>query len=110
MYGMHMTCSASFVFVRLVYAGSSGGVLMGTDIQRNSDTNTTPQLPADFWEQLEVQQACREQHFGRLLKAYRELQDPVIKQSELAEMLSLTQGQISRIERGTKKNITFWIQ
>lgn len=74
---------------------------MGTDIRRNNDIKHTPQLPSDFWDQLEIQQACREQHFGRLLKAYRELQDPALRQGELAEMLSLTQGQISRIERGT---------
>ena len=73
---------------------------MGTDIQRDSDITTAPRLPLDFWDQLEVQQACREQHFGRLLKAYRELQDPAITQTDLAEMLSLTQGQVSRIERG----------
>lgn len=64
------------------------------------DHQTRPDLPADFWDQLELQQACRERHFGHLLKSYRELQDPVMKQSELAKLLGITQGQVSRIERG----------
>lgn len=65
----------------------------------STDAPTAPALPPDFWSQLEIQQACRERHFGHLLKSYRELQNPPIKQSELAVLLSLTQGQISRIER-----------
>ncbi|MDV6012113.1 helix-turn-helix transcriptional regulator [Haloechinothrix sp. LS1_15] len=64
--------------------------------RRQPNTN---KLPADFWTQLEIQQACRERHFGRLLKSWRELQDPPVKQSELATTLGVTQGQVSRIER-----------
>lgn len=56
-------------------------------------------IPAEFWDQLEIKQACRQQHFGYLLKAYRELQDPPLKQAELADILGITQGQVSRIER-----------
>lgn len=70
---------------------------MGNDEQTQQD-EPLPALPADFWGQLEITQACREQHFGRLLKAYRELQDPIVKQADLAKRLGLTQGQISRIE------------
>lgn len=65
-----------------------------------AEARTCPTLPSDFWSQLEIQQACREQHFGHLLKSYRELQEPPLRQSELASLLSLTQGQVSRIERG----------
>lgn len=61
-----------------------------------------PAVAPDFWSQLEIQQACREQHFGHLLKSYRELVDPPLKQGELANLLSLTQGQVSRIERNSK--------
>lgn len=67
--------------------------------QATVNVTQAPNLPSDFWSQVEIEQACREQHFGHLLKSYRELQDPVVKQSELAQMLQLTQGQISRIER-----------
>lgn len=69
------------------------------DKKPSTDIPTVPALSPDFWSQLEIQQACREQHFGHLLKSYRELQNPTLKQSELAALLSLTQGQLSRIER-----------
>lgn len=60
-----------------------------------------PELANGFWDQLEIQQACRERHFGHLLKSYRELRNPPLKQAELALLLGLTQGQVSRIERNT---------
>lgn len=59
-----------------------------------------PAVPPGLWSAPEVLQACREQHFGRLLKSYRELQSPPLTQQQLASLLCLTQGQLSRIERG----------
>lgn len=73
---------------------------MGT--ASHSDSPTTPPLmPLSFWQHPEIQSACRRNHFGYLLKAYRELQSPTIKQAQVAAWLGITQGQISRIERGT---------
>lgn len=66
---------------------------MGTEVNAE-----LPNLPPNFWHQVEIQQACRERHFGRLLRSYRQLQRPTLKQGELAHLLQITQGQISRIE------------
>lgn len=86
---------------------SSSGQSQGVSNHQQADALDTgdalpPSLPAEFWNQAEIQQACREQHFGYLLKSYRELQNPPMTQGELARLLSLTQGQISRIERSSK--------
>jgi transcriptional regulator with XRE-family HTH domain len=59
-----------------------------------------PAPPDSFWDTPELQEALRERHFGRLLRAYRKSQQPEIKQSDVAMWLGLTQGQVSRIERG----------
>ncbi len=60
-----------------------------------------PPLPHGFWQHPEIQRATLHQHFGYLLRAYRELQTPIIRQSDLAAWLGITQGQLSRIERGS---------
>ncbi|WP_185845951.1 helix-turn-helix domain-containing protein [Kibdelosporangium aridum] len=59
-----------------------------------------PVLPAEFWQQLEIKHAAAMRDFGKLMKAFRELQNPPIKQAELAQALNITQGQVSRIESG----------
>lgn len=59
-----------------------------------------PALPNSFWDHPEIQHAVPDRHFGRLLRAYRKAQQPETKQAELARWLGLTQGQVSRIERG----------
>ena len=58
-----------------------------------------PRLSADFWEQPEIRSALLGRHFGRFLRTYRTSQSPQIKQAQLARWLSITQGQLSRIER-----------
>ncbi|SDS08283.1 helix-turn-helix domain-containing protein [Actinopolymorpha singaporensis] len=60
-----------------------------------------PTLPDEFWQQAEIQHAARSRNFGYLLKAYRDLQSPLVRQSQLARWLGLSQGQVSRIERGS---------
>lgn len=63
------------------------------------EASPLPHPPADLWQQLEITQAADRQDFGRLLKAYRELQNPPIKQADLAKALGLTQGHLSKMER-----------
>src|SRR4051794_23816007 len=65
-----------------------------------SNVSPLPHPPADLWQQLEVTSAASQQDFGRLLKAFRELQSPAIKQAELASVLGITQGHLSKMERG----------
>jgi len=68
----------------------------------SADAVEPPEHPADFWEQPELRAASRERHFGRLLRAYRLVQTPLVQQTQLAGWLGITQGQLSRIERDTK--------
>lgn len=70
-----------------------------TDTTPDAGQPTIRPLPASFWTQLEIQQACRERHFGHLLKSWRELQTPPVKQAELAKIIGVSQGQVSRIEQ-----------
>lgn len=59
-----------------------------------------PRLPDHFWDSAAIAEPLAQRDFGRLLRAYRKAQTPEIKQTDLAVWLGLTQGQISRIERG----------
>ena len=61
-------------------------------------SGSAPTHPSEFWNNAEIQDALRTQHFGHVLHAYREAHTPTIKQAQLGEWLGLTQGQISRIE------------
>lgn len=69
-------------------------------VQVSDHTDEPESLSAEFWKHPDITHAAQQQQFGYLLKAYRELQQPIVKQSQLAKWLGLTQGQISRIERG----------
>jgi tetratricopeptide (TPR) repeat protein len=64
-----------------------------------ADATTVPVHPAYFWEQPQLRAAARERHFGRLLRTYRGVQTPPVRQIELAGWLGITQGQLSRLER-----------
>jgi transcriptional regulator with XRE-family HTH domain len=46
--------------------------------------------------------ALSTRHFGRVLLAYRLEQDPPLTQAHLGEILGVTQGQISRVERAVE--------
>nr|WP_157527290.1 helix-turn-helix transcriptional regulator [Kibdelosporangium sp. MJ126-NF4] len=61
---------------------------------------SAPSVPPDFWEQPTLLAALRERHFGRFLRAYRLVHEPAIQQVQLAAWIGITQGQLSRIERG----------
>jgi transcriptional regulator with XRE-family HTH domain len=63
--------------------------------------DVAPMLSADFWEQPEIRSALLSRNFGRFLRAYRTVQDPQVKQTQLAHWLGITQGQLSRIERSS---------
>jgi transcriptional regulator with XRE-family HTH domain len=60
-----------------------------------------PRLPDDFWTAAALAEAAAERHFGKLLLAYRKLQRPEPTQALVGQWLGLTQGQVSRIERGS---------
>jgi transcriptional regulator with XRE-family HTH domain len=60
-----------------------------------------PVLSADFWEQPEIRAVLLSRHFGHFLRTYRTVQDPQVKQTQLAHWLGITQGQLSRIERSS---------
>ncbi len=60
-----------------------------------------PVLSADFWEQPEIRSVLLSRNFGRFLRTYRTVQQPQVKQTQLAYWLGITQGQLSRIERSS---------
>lgn len=60
-----------------------------------------PVLSADFWEQPEIRSVLLSRHFGHFLRTYPTIQSPQVNQSQLAQWLGITQGQLSRIERAT---------
>lgn len=62
--------------------------------------NPVPVHPAGFWRLPELADALAAQDFGHVLRAYRLAHSPPIKQSQLGLWFGITQGQISRIERG----------
>lgn len=65
------------------------------------DSRERPQLlDSGFWQQPEITRAVALRNFGYLLRAYRDLHQPPIRQAELAAWLGVTQAQISRVERG----------
>lgn len=64
-------------------------------------SEVAPVFPADFWEQPAIRSALLSRHFGRFLRTYRTVQSPLVKQTQLAPWLGITQGQLSRIERST---------
>lgn len=56
-------------------------------------------MPPEFWGAIALKEAAAERHFGKLLLAYRRLQQPEPTQAHVGAWLGLTQGQVSRIER-----------
>jgi transcriptional regulator with XRE-family HTH domain len=63
--------------------------------------DVAPVLSADFWEQPEIRSVLLSRNFGRFLRTYRTVQQPQVKQTQLAHWLGITQGQLSRIERSS---------
>jgi transcriptional regulator with XRE-family HTH domain len=59
-------------------------------------------LPSDVWDRVEVLQALKDRHFGRLILALRKACSPEMTQTEIGRVLQLTQGQVSRIERSSR--------
>ncbi len=93
---LHCTsCSAGL-------AADSSAELCGACAKAAQDTqDVAPVLSADFWEQPEVRSVLLSRNFGRFLRTYRTVQDPQVKQTQLAHWLGITQGQLSRIERSS---------
>lgn len=59
-----------------------------------------PVQPKEFWQTDGLKEALANHHIGQVFKAYREAHNPVLTQGLLGNWLGLSQGQISRIERG----------
>lgn len=59
-----------------------------------------PQKPAIFWERDDLRKALATHHFGKLVNAYRLAHQPPLKQTQVGLWLDMTQGQVSRLERG----------
>jgi len=70
--------------------------------RENDARDGTPRLPDGVWERPEITQAIRDRHFGRLLLALRRAHDPELTQTDIGQVLHLTQGQVSRIERSNR--------
>lgn len=64
-----------------------------------------PNMPDEFWDHSEIQQAARERHIGRLLRAYRTLQRPRMTQLQLAGWLGIDQSNLSRHERAARPTV-----
>jgi len=64
------------------------------------DAALAPIQPAAFWDQPRIKTALAARHFGRLMCSYRLAQEPPVTQTQLGHWLGLTQGQVSRVERG----------
>jgi len=54
--------------------------------------------PAALWEDAELLEALGSRHFGRVMAAYRRAHDPLMTQQTVADLLELTQAQVSRLE------------
>jgi hypothetical protein len=61
-----------------------------------------PEQPPGFWQRPGIQEALRDRHVGRLIRAYRLAYAPPLAQTTIAQWLDLTQGQISVIERARR--------
>jgi hypothetical protein len=64
--------------------------------------DVAPTLPGAFWDRTDIRAAVEARHIGRLFRAYRHAQQPVVPQDALARWVQLTQGQISVIERARR--------
>ncbi|MBX7269596.1 helix-turn-helix transcriptional regulator [Micromonospora sp. Llam7] len=63
----------------------------------------TPELPADFWDEVVLSEALRSRHMGRVIRAWRTHPHHgrrSISQDRVASWVGLTQAQLSRIENG----------
>lgn len=63
-------------------------------------TTAAPAKPDEFWKRAALRDALNARHFGQVLHAYRHEHRPVLTQAKVGRWLGLTQGQVSRLERG----------
>lgn len=56
---------------------------------------------ADFWHRDDLRDALAAQHFGQVVLAYRSAHTPPLTQATIGRWLSITQAQVSRMERAT---------
>ena len=71
-------------------------------VQVREQFNRAPDVPDDFWHSEGMQTALLSRDMGRVSRAYRHhpFHGAVVQQVRLAEWLGLSQGQVSRVERG----------
>ncbi len=60
-----------------------------------------PVPPGGFWDRPQMRDALERREFGAVLAAYRSGQDRKVTQADLGRWLGITQGEVSRIERGS---------
>ena len=76
------------------------GTASGCTSSQPNGVLATSDLPDSFWLAEPLQRAIQAQDFGQLLRAYREAHYPPLPQEVVANVIGVTQGQVSRIERG----------
>jgi hypothetical protein len=66
-----------------------------------ADRRSPPEVPRSFWDDPAIAEALRDRHMGRVIAAYRHhpYHGAPIPQAVVAAWASLTQAQISRLER-----------
>lgn len=79
------------------------GTASGCTASQPNDVLAASQLPDSFWLAESLQRAIQAQDFGQLLRAYREAHYPTLPQEVVAKLVGITQGQVSRIERGVTR-------
>jgi len=62
--------------------------------------SSAPTKPDEFWQRASLRDALGARHFGQVLYAYRHEHRPALTQAKIGRWLGLTQGQVSRLERG----------
>lgn len=82
-----------------ILARDNADTTCGPCASRAVRDGAAPIPSAPFWDRADIRAAIKEQHVGRLFRAYRKAHTPTIPQQTLAEWLQLTQGHLSIIER-----------
>jgi hypothetical protein len=85
--------------MRRLARDNRGGLCSPCSRGTAASTAAAPCPPEDFWLRPRLAAALATRHFGRVLLAYRLEQDPPLTQAGLGEILGVTQGQVSRVER-----------
>ncbi len=70
--------------------------------QLDVDALGVPEHTEDFWQRPALRAALESQHFGQVLRAYRQAHAPQISQIKISNWLEMTQANVSLLERKVK--------